>query len=354
MKKHLQLQDEASRLYRGPYQQALPLAKQALALAVEEFGPDSEQASIQTSGIGMIAEATGDYAEAARQYAESLRAQEIVFGRDNPLATHVLEGLGRALLKLNRLAEAEGYFSRALKIWRDMFGEDPALAGAYSGLGAVNLARGDFGAALASYRKAVYLLTTHSTEKGFAQPVIEDGSRSIATSLSASGAQPRHSASSRAPMSPGSWRQLCGRPARVGNLRLSALAKMTARLKAGETELGRAVRRLDTLNYRILELERQDKDAYMARFKIQQADPAARQAFDALRAAAVVTLKDPAIKRQREFGERLQALMKRCPAPNARGCEGSEREPTPFRKKWVRLPPRPPGTWTISPAWRTS
>ncbi len=66
-----QLQQRAADLYHaGAYQEGLQAAKQALARAVEEFGPDSEQASIQAYGAGLVAEGVGDFAEAARQFAE--------------------------------------------------------------------------------------------------------------------------------------------------------------------------------------------------------------------------------------------------------------------------------------------
>ena len=58
----------------GSHQQALALAKQALALAVEEFGPDSRQADMDAYGVGGLAEAAGDFAGAAHLYSE-LRAR---------------------------------------------------------------------------------------------------------------------------------------------------------------------------------------------------------------------------------------------------------------------------------------
>ena len=100
-KKLQQLQDELARLHqRGSYQQALPLAKQVLALTVAEFGPDSLQASFQCTGVGIAAERVGDFAEAARQYAEHLRIVEILSGRDSTIVAEALERLGRALVKL--------------------------------------------------------------------------------------------------------------------------------------------------------------------------------------------------------------------------------------------------------------
>ena len=63
-----QLQNEGARLYQaGSYMQALPVARQALAQAAEEYGPDSEQAGIQAYGGGLVADAAGNFAEADRQ-----------------------------------------------------------------------------------------------------------------------------------------------------------------------------------------------------------------------------------------------------------------------------------------------
>ena len=187
-----QLRQHAADLYHaGSYQEGLQAAKLALAQAVEEFGRDSEQASIQAYGVGMVAESAGDFAEAARQYAESLRVREAAYGRDSAGVANVLERLGHALLKQGRLPEAEAHFSRELKIWRDLIGEDAISAGAYSGLGAVNLARRDFGAALANYRKAVHQLTSRTAAQAVARSVLEAGIKRASGHLYRPGARGR-------------------------------------------------------------------------------------------------------------------------------------------------------------------
>ena len=307
-----QLQQRAADLYQaGSYQEGLQAAKQALARAVEEFGPDSEQASIQAYGVGMVAEGAGDFAEAARQYAESLRVREAVYGRDSAGVANVLERLGHAHLKLGRLTEAEAHFSRELKIWRDLMGDDTISSGAYAGLGAVNLARGDFGAALANYRKAVHYLTSRTAAQAVARSVLEAGikeHREIFIGLGRAAAALRLQPGAD---EPGLMEESFAAGQRAwATSAASALAKMTARLKAGETEIGRAVRHLDTLNERILALHQQDMSALTARYAIQQADPAYRETLDAFRAVSLAQSKDnaPVMKRQRELVERLQAL----------------------------------------------
>ncbi len=325
-----QLQEEEARLYQaGDYRQALPLSKQALAQATAEFGPDSEQASIQSYGVGMVAEALGDYPEAARQYGKSLRVREIVYGRDSAGVATVLERLGAAVLKAGRQAEAERHFVREIKIWQDLIGEHSISAGAYGGLGAVNLARGDYAAALANYRKAMQQLTSQTAAQAVARSMIEAGikehrnifigvGRAAAALRGQSGADEQGLMEESFAAGQRAWATSAA----------SALAKMTARLKAGDTGLGRAIRQLDELNGRILELHQLDTAAVTARYKLQQADPTYRQALETFRAVSLAQSKDnaPVVKRQRQLIERLQDIAKRCAAAGAPSCENAGKE----------------------------
>ena len=219
-------------------------------------------------------------------------------------------------------------------------GDDTISSGAYAGLGAVNLARGDFGAALANYRKAVHSLTSRTAEQAVGRSVLEAGikeHREIFIGLGRAAAALRLQPGAD---EPGLMEESFSAGQRAwATSAASALAKMTARLKAGETEIGRAVRQLDTLNERILALHQQDMSALTARYAIQQADPAYRETLDAFRAVSLARSKDnaPIMKRQRELVERLQALLKRCAAASAPGCETSERERNAISKELGEL-----------------
>ncbi len=337
------LREEVIRLHEaGSDGQALQLAKRALAQAVAEFGPESQQASQEHFGVGMTAEWAGDFAEAARQYAECVRIREIVAGRDSPIVATALERLGYALFKQGRLSEAEARFSREIKIHRDLYGEDTVPAGAYSGLGAVNLARGDYGAALSYYRKAVHRLTSRPVERVTARAFMETEIREHRDTFIGLG---RAAAALR--QQPGAdERRLMEESFAAGQRAwatsaASALAKMTARLKAGETELGRAVRHLDELNERILELFQQDMDGAASLAKTQQF----QQSLDALSTVGMAQMKQMApmmkrqqelasvTKRQQELAGRLQSLMKRCPTPGTPGCAESGRERASLMKE---------------------
>ncbi len=306
-----QLQDKAAGLYRaGSYAQALEASKQTLAQAIAEFGRDSDQAGIQTYGVGVVAEASGDFAEAERQYKESVRVREIVYGPDGAGVALALERLGHAVLKLGRPAEAEAHYLREIKIWRDLqLGEHSISATAFAGLGAVSMARGDNKAALSYYRKAVRQLTSQTAAQAAGRSVIETGIREhrdifIGLGRAAARLRQQTGAGEQALME----ESFSASQQAWATSAASALAKMTARLKAGETELGRAVRHLDTLNGRILELHQLNTAAISARAQIQRADPDYSKVLEAFQAASVARSKEnaPIVRRQRELIERLK------------------------------------------------
>jgi CHAT domain-containing protein len=305
-----QLEDEAARLYKtGAYAEALAASKESLAQAVAEAGKNSDQASIQTFGVGMAAEAAGDFAEAERQYTESVRIREIIYGKDSAGVTMALERLGHALLKNGKPEAAEGHFLREIKILNDLqLDENSISAAPYAGLGDVSLARGDFHAALTHYRMAVLRMTNQEFHQVLARAVAESQIREhrdifIGVGRAAAGLR-RQGAADATMLMEESFS--AGQRAWATSA-ASALAKMTARLKAGETELGRAVRRLDMLNERILELHRLDMDAIAARSKLQRKDAQYSRVMDAFREAANANARDsvPVVKRQRELIGRL-------------------------------------------------
>ncbi len=332
------IQKEAAAFYQaGAYGEALQASKQALALTIEEFGPKSEQASIQAYGAGYAAEAGGDFAEAERQYVQSLQIREIVYGPESAGVAAALERLGHVDLKAARPAEAEALFVRELKIWRGLLGEHAITAGAYSGLGEVNLLRSDFPRALAYYRQAVSRLTGQEARQELGRSVIEadiERHREIFIGLAQAAWGLRQQAGAdRAALMEETFN--AGQRAWATSA-ASALAKMTARLKANDTELGRAIRGLDALTDRIRALHEEDMEALAEWSKVQQADAAYRETLAAFRAASIAQAKEnaPAVKRQKELVDRLQELMKRCP-PGARsaGCDTSENERVAIAKE---------------------
>jgi CHAT domain-containing protein len=332
------LQKKATSLYQnGFYREALQASQETLKQTIEEFGPDHEQTGIQAFGVGYAAEAAGDLAEAERRYADSVRIRELVYGKDSAGVATALERLGRVILDEGRPAEAEALFLRELKIWRDTVGEHAIAADAYAGLGAVNAMRGDYPAALSYYRKAVQRLASQTAAQAAAKAVFEADIKRhrdvfIGLARAAAGARRQPGADQAALMD----ETFSAGQRAWATSAASALAKMTARLKAGETELGRSIRLLETLNGRVLALHDEDMKALEAWSKVQRSDPAYRKVLDEFRAASIASAKDnaPVIKRQRELVDQLQAVLKRCPPAQAKpGCETSESERNAITKE---------------------
>jgi CHAT domain-containing protein len=339
-----QQQMELLRLHEaGSDAQALQLAKQGLAQAIAEHGPDSRQAGHLHFGVGMASEWLGDFAAASREFAEAVRIREIEYGGDNPIAAQARERLGHALLKQNRLGEAEASYLRAAQIYREYYGESYVTAGAYAGLGGVKLAAGDPAAALSNYRKAVGQLTGKPTARAADRSQRESQIREnrdifIGLGRAASALRGKAGADEQVLMD----ESFAAGQRAWATSAASALSKMTARLKAGDTGLGRAVQHLDELNDRIVELQQQGMDGAKALIKD---NPAFSKIMDSVSSASGPIMKEmaPLMKRQAELApltermqensQRLQDLMKRCPRPSLPGCEGSGKERAALTKE---------------------
>src|SRR6476660_8481137 len=173
------LQDTTRDLYQaGAYDEALQHAERALPLVIREFGAEHEQTSIQTYSLGLISERAGKLADAERYYSQTLRLREKVYGQDSPSVAIALENLGGIYVRLKRIDAAEPLFQRALKIRQDAIGPNHAFsATGHANLGTVYLARGNWAAALASYRQAIRLLVSQDTSFTVVKSIVEDDIR---------------------------------------------------------------------------------------------------------------------------------------------------------------------------------
>lgn len=336
-----ELQEVGTTQYRaGATRAALATAREVLALTIEEFGPNDEKTGIQTYGVAFLAEAVGDWPLAERYYRETVRIRDAVYGVDSPASTMAMERLGAVLIKTGRPAEAEPLFERVVTLRKDLLGEHAFSATAYAGLADARFARGDTSAALPLYRKAVTLLTTQNTAQALAQLTTENdikSKRDVFIGLSRAVSAERRRSGDSAALTDESF--TAGQLAWATSA-ASALTKMTARLKAGETELGRAMRTLQTLTDRIVALHEEDTKAITERLKVQQADPAYSAALEAFQKVSVEQsrVNAPAIKRQRELIDKFQALLARCPPGEAKaGCASSDKDREAITAEMGRL-----------------
>ena len=95
-----------------------------------------------------------------------------------PSVAVALENLGGIYVKLKRHDAAEPLFQRALKIRQDTIGPNHAFsATGHANLGSVYLARGNWAAALNSYRQAIRLLVGQDTSFTIIKSIVDEDIR---------------------------------------------------------------------------------------------------------------------------------------------------------------------------------
>src|SRR5204862_7304711 len=159
-------------------------------------------------------------------------------------------------IKLGQPDAAEPLFRRVLKIRQDLIGREHAFsASGHSNLGDVGLARGNWAAALASYREAIRLMTGQDTSQTIVKSIVEDEIRRHRDTFiglcRAAWQISDRSATDRSAL----FKETFAAGQRAWNTSAaSALAKMTARIGAGATDLGRGIRSVQDLSARSLQL----------------------------------------------------------------------------------------------------
>ena len=138
----------------------------------------------------------------------------------------------------------------------------------------------------------------------------------------------------------------------------SALAKMTARIGAGDTDLGRRIRQVQDLSERILRLNADDQQAADRLERRAKGDPAYSAALEEFRAASAASAKDPAAIRQRGAGAAVPGLL--CSAARQGRRRPAARRAKPIAPPWPRSwascrrrsGPEPAPSWPSTAAWR--
>jgi tetratricopeptide (TPR) repeat protein len=76
---------QATLLFRDEkYDEALPVAEEALRLAEKKYGLKSPQRLVSMNFLAYLSKKTGDYVKARELYGEALRSLEKIYGPDDP------------------------------------------------------------------------------------------------------------------------------------------------------------------------------------------------------------------------------------------------------------------------------
>ncbi len=131
------LSGEAARLHlQKKYDEALPLAKQALELREKALGPDHELVATSLYNLAGIYVAKVRYADAEPLYKRALKILEKAFGVDSKNLTDTLEQVGLMRFAQGNTGDAQKLYLRSLAIKEKTFGpEHLEIARTLSSLG---------------------------------------------------------------------------------------------------------------------------------------------------------------------------------------------------------------------------
>lgn len=322
------------------FKEAQLFYERALPLVIAEFGPRHEQTAIAYYSLGLVAEAAGNLAAAEGYFRQSVAVREIVYGRDSAGVAIALENLGRVLVKARRHEDAEPLFRRALAIRQEAVGPAHAFsASGHSNLGDVALARRRWPEALAHYRQATRLLTSQDTSTTVVKALVDEEIkrfRDTFVGLCRANWETRTGATAAAAFEESF---AAGQQAWTTQA-ASALARMTARLGSGDSDLGRRIRRIQDLSDRTLTLNRDVMQLLADWSAVQRASREFMALQEEFRAASIARGREqaPVAKRQKELVEELQATLARCPSGQKKsGCEEAERQRLAIGQELSRL-----------------
>jgi CHAT domain-containing protein len=109
---------------RGRYQEAIPLAEQALELLEAVLPADDPDVAVALAWVAYLYQAQGRYSEAEPLYKRSLLIIEQQLGADHPFTAQSLNNLAYLYQEQGRYSEAEPLCKRSLSIYEQQLGAD--------------------------------------------------------------------------------------------------------------------------------------------------------------------------------------------------------------------------------------
>jgi tetratricopeptide (TPR) repeat protein len=141
---------------QGRYAEAEPLYERSLAIKEKMLGPDHPDVALSLNDMAVMYDRQGRYAEAEPLYKRSLAIREKVLGPDHPDVALGLNNLALLYDNETRYAEAEPLFKRSLAIFEKAFGPDhPKVALGLNNLAALYRLQGRYAEAEPLYKRSL-------------------------------------------------------------------------------------------------------------------------------------------------------------------------------------------------------
>ncbi len=158
----------------GRYVEAEEVARAALAVSRETFGPDNAFEAIWMNNLAFALTYLARYDEAEALLRRSIKVAEQTFGPDHETTATSIHNLGSFLSGRERFAEAEPLLLRGLEMRKAALGPgDPSVAVSQNGLGLLYKNMGRYDEAVAANREALAIR----------RAALADDDPSISTSL---------------------------------------------------------------------------------------------------------------------------------------------------------------------------
>ena len=173
------LSAKAYTLYQqGRYAEAAKVAKEALKVTEDTFGPGHPAVATSLTLLGQVYQAQGKPAEAEPLFKRALAIHEKALGPDHPTVGTSLNNLADVYRAQGKYAEAEPMFKRALAIYEKALGpENPEVATTLNNLAAVYLAQGKYTEAEPMFKRA---LAIREKALGPAHPKVAESLNNLA------------------------------------------------------------------------------------------------------------------------------------------------------------------------------
>ena len=151
-----QLSAEAEKLYaQGRYQEAIPLAQQALAIREKALGLEHPDTATALNYLAFLYYFTGAYEQAEPLFKRALANREKALGPEHPDTAQSLNNLAALYRTTGAYAKAESLSQRALAIYEKARPEHPDTCAALGNLAAVYYDTGAYAKAEPLYLRAL-------------------------------------------------------------------------------------------------------------------------------------------------------------------------------------------------------
>ena len=173
------LNEQLIELYQaGRYQDAIPLAEEALAIRREQLGERHPDVADSLNNLALLYEGQGRYGEAEPLHNKALAIRREQLGERHPDVADSLSNLASLYLVQGRYREAEPLFIEALAIYPEQLGErHPNVATTRNNLAELYRAQGRYGEAEPLHQEA---LAIRREQLGEHHPDVADSLNNLA------------------------------------------------------------------------------------------------------------------------------------------------------------------------------